>query len=113
MRARAGGKDYALRVSSLPTVHGEKCVLRVLDKSNLSASLDKLGLDPDTFQQVKAAVDAPHGLILGTGPTGSGKTTTLYSALNQLNNPIYNIVTVEDPGEFQIGSLNQVPAKKE
>jgi type IV pilus assembly protein PilB len=84
-----------------------------LDKSNLSASLDKLGLDPETFKQVKSAVDAPHGLILVTGPTGSGKTTTLYSALNELNNPIYNIVTVEDPVEFQIPGINQVPTKKE
>jgi len=113
MRVRVGGKDYDLRVSVMPTVHGEKIVLRVLDKSNLSASLDKLGLDPDTFLQVKAAVDAPHGLILVTGPTGSGKTTTLYSALNELNNPIYNIVTVEDPVEFQIPGINQVPVKKE
>ena len=113
MRIRVGGKDYDLRVSIMPTVHGEKIVLRVLDKSNLSASLDKLGLDPDTFQQVKAAVDAPHGLILVTGPTGSGKTTTLYSALNELNNPIYNIITVEDPVEFQIPGINQVPTKKE
>src|SRR5258708_34567118 len=113
MRARAGGKDYALRVSSMPTVHGEKIVLRVLDKSNLSASLDKLGLDPDTFQQVKSAVDAPHGLILVTGPTGSGKTTTLYSALNELNSPIFNIVTVEAPVEFQIPGINQVPVRKE
>jgi type IV pilus assembly protein PilB len=113
MRVRVAGKDYDLRVSILPTVHGEKIVLRVLDKSNLSASLDKLGLDPDTFQQVKAAVDAPHGLILVTGPTGSGKTTTLYSALNELNNPIFNIVTVEDPVEFQIPGINQVPVKKE
>lgn len=113
MRVRVGGKDYDLRVSIMPTVHGEKIVLRVLDKSNLSASLDKLGLDPVTFQQVKAAVDAPHGLILVTGPTGSGKTTTLYSALNELNNPIYNIVTVEDPVEFQIPGINQVPVKKE
>jgi type IV pilus assembly protein PilB len=87
MRVKVGGKDYDLRVSFLPTVHGEKCVLRVLDKSNLSASMDKLGLDPDTFSQFKQAVDAPHGLILVTGPTGSGKTTTLYSALNELNNP--------------------------
>ena len=102
MRIRVGGKDYDLRVSIMPTVHGEKVVLRLLDKSNLSASIDKLGLDPDTFQQFKAAVDAPHGLILVTGPTGSGKTTTLYSALNELNNPIYNIVTVEDPVEFQV-----------
>jgi type IV pilus assembly protein PilB len=113
MRIKVSGKDYDLRVSIMPTVHGEKIVLRVLDKSNLSASLDKLGLDGDTFQQVKGAVDAPHGLILVTGPTGSGKTTTLYSALNELNNPIYNIITVEDPVEFQIPGINQVPVKKE
>jgi type IV pilus assembly protein PilB len=113
MRVKVGGKDYDLRVSFLPTVHGEKCVLRVLDKTNLSASIDKLGLDPDTFQQFRAAVDAPHGLILVTGPTGSGKTTTLYSALNELNNPTYNIVTVEDPVEFQVPGINQVPVKKE
>ncbi len=113
MRVKVGGKDYDLRVSFLPTVHGEKCVLRVLDKSNLSASIDKLGLDSDTFQQFKQAVDAPHGLILVTGPTGSGKTTTLYSALNELNHPQYNIVTVEDPVEFQVPGINQVPVKKE
>jgi type II secretory ATPase GspE/PulE/Tfp pilus assembly ATPase PilB-like protein len=113
MRVRVGGKDYDLRVSIMPTVHGEKIVLRVLDKSNLSASLEKLGLDPETFHQVKAAVDAPHGLILVTGPTGSGKTTTLYSALNELNNPIFNIITVEDPVEFQIPGINQVPVRKE
>jgi len=88
-------------------------VLRVLDKSNLSASMDKLGLDPDTYRRFRAAVDAPHGLLLVTGPTGSGKTTTLYSALNELNNPEYNIVTVEDPVEFQIPGINQVPVKKE
>ena len=113
MRVRVSGKDYDLRVSVMPTVHGEKIVLRVLDKSNLTASIDKLGLDPDTFKQVKAAIDAPHGLILVTGPTGSGKTTTLYSALNELNSPIYNIVTVEDPVEFQVPGINQVPTKKE
>ncbi len=113
MRVRVAGKDYDLRVSIMPTVHGEKIVLRVLDKSNLSASLDKLGLDPDTFQQFKMAIDAPHGLILVTGPTGSGKTTTLYSGLNELNSPVYNIITVEDPVEFQIPGINQVPVKKE
>jgi len=113
MRVKVSGKDFDLRVSVLPTVHGEKIVLRVLDKTNLSASIDKLGLDADTFKQVKAAIDAPHGLILVTGPTGSGKTTTLYSALNELNNPIYNIVTVEDPVEFQIPGINQVPTKKD
>jgi len=113
MRVRVSGKDYDLRVSVMPTVHGEKIVLRVLDKSNLTASIDKLGLDPETFKQVKSAIDAPHGLILVTGPTGSGKTTTLYSALNELNSPIYNIVTVEDPVEFQVPGINQVPTKKE
>ena len=113
MRVRVSGKDFDLRVSVMPTVHGEKIVLRVLDKSNLTASIDKLGLDPETFKQVKSAIDAPHGLILVTGPTGSGKTTTLYSALNELNNPIYNIITVEDPVEFQVPGINQVPTKKE
>jgi type IV pilus assembly protein PilB len=113
MRVKVGGRDIDLRVSILPTVHGEKCVLRILDKTNLSTSLDKLGLDHQTYRRVKAAVDAPHGLILVTGPTGSGKTTTLYSALNELNNPEYNIITVEDPVEFQLVGINQVPTRKE
>src|SRR6478672_1833755 len=113
MRVKVSGKDIDLRVSFLPTVHGEKCVLRILDKSNLSASMDKLGMDPDTFKRFKAAVDAPHGLILVTGPTGSGKTTTLYSALNELNSPDFNIVTVEDPVEVQIPGMNQVPVNKD
>ncbi|HMJ92137.1 MAG TPA: ATPase, T2SS/T4P/T4SS family [Candidatus Acidoferrum sp.] len=113
MRVKVGGRDYDLRVSFLPTSHGEKVVLRVLDKSNLSASMDKLGMDPDTFRRFASAVAAPHGLLLVTGPTGSGKTTTLYSALNELNSPEYNIVTVEDPVEFQLVGINQVPARKE
>jgi len=113
MRVRVGGRDIDLRVSFLPTVHGEKCVMRILDKTSLSASLEKIGMDTDTYRRFKAAVDAPHGLILVTGPTGSGKTTTLYSALNVLNSPEYNIITVEDPVEFQIGGINQVPTKKE
>ncbi|MCL5099475.1 MAG: Flp pilus assembly complex ATPase component TadA, partial [Candidatus Omnitrophica bacterium] len=113
MRVRVGGRDVDLRVSFLPTVHGEKCVLRILDKSNLSATMDKLGMDADTYRRFKAAVDAPHGLLLVTGPTGSGKTTTLYSALNELNNPEYNIITVEDPVEFQVPGINQVPVRKE
>jgi type IV pilus assembly protein PilB len=113
MRVKVGGRDYDLRVSFLPTSHGEKVVLRVLDKSNLSASMDKLGMDQDTFRRFASAVAAPHGLILVTGPTGSGKTTTLYSALNELNAPEYNIVTVEDPVEFQLIGINQVPVRKE
>jgi type IV pilus assembly protein PilB len=113
MRVRVGGRDIDLRVSFLPTVHGEKCVLRIFDKGNLSASMDKLGIDQETFVRLRAAVDAPHGLILVTGPTGSGKTTTLYSALNELNNSQYNIITVEDPVEFQIPGINQVPVRIE
>ena len=113
MRMKVAGKDIDFRVSFMPVVHGEKCVLRVLDKSNLTASIEKLGMDPGTFKRFKAAVDAPHGLMLVTGPTGSGKTTTLYSALNELNNPDYNIITVEDPVEFQIPGINQVPVKKD
>ena len=113
MRVKVGGRDFDLRVSFLPTVHGEKCVLRVLDKANLSASMEKIGMDADTYRRFKAAVDAPHGLLLVTGPTGSGKTTTLYSALNELNNPEYNIITVEDPVEFQVPGINQVAVKKE
>ncbi len=113
MRVKVGGRDIDLRVSFLPTVHGEKCVLRVLDKSNLSASMDQLGIDAETYVRFKQAVDAPHGLILVTGPTGSGKTTTLYSALNELNSPQFNIITVEDPVEFQLPGINQVPVKKE
>jgi type IV pilus assembly protein PilB len=113
MRVKVGGRDFDLRVSFLPTVHGEKCVLRILDKANLSTTMDSIGMDQDTFRRFRAAVDAPHGLLLVTGPTGSGKTTTLYSALNELNNPEYNIVTVEDPVEFQVPGINQVPVKKE
>ena len=113
MRVKVAGRDFDLRVSFLPTVHGEKVVLRVLDKSNLSASMEKIGMDADTYRRFRSAVDAPHGLLLVTGPTGSGKTTTLYSALNELNSPDYNIVTVEDPVEFQVPGINQVPTKKE
>jgi type IV pilus assembly protein PilB len=113
IRVKVAGKDFDLRVSFLPTVHGEKCVLRILDKANLAASMEKLGLDEDTYRRFRAAVDAPHGLLLVTGPTGSGKTTTLYSALNELNNPEFNIVTVEDPVEFQVPGINQVPVRKE
>lgn len=112
LRVKVSGKDIDLRISFLPTVHGEKCVLRVLDKSNLSLSMDALGLEPETFKQIKDAVDSPHGLILVTGPTGSGKTTTLYSILHELNQPGDNIITVEDPVEFQIEGINQVSVAK-
>ena len=104
-RIRVSGKEVDLRVSVLPTVYGEKIVIRLLDKGTLSASIEDLGMDPYTLGVFKKAVDAPHGMILVTGPTGSGKTTTLYSVLGELNNPEYNIVTVEDPVEFQVPGI--------
>ncbi len=110
-RIRVSGKEIDLRVSMLPTVHGEKIVIRILDKSALSGSVAQLGLDETTLKIMKKAIDAPHGMILVTGPTGSGKTTTLYSVLQELNNPEYNIMTVEDPVEYQLIGINQVAIK--
>jgi type IV pilus assembly protein PilB len=112
-RIRVSGKEVDLRISILPTVYGEKIVIRLLDKSSLSASINHLGMDDHTLGRFKAAIDAPHGMILVTGPTGSGKTTTLYSALQELNAPHYNIVTVEDPVEYQLAGVNQVAVKSD
>ncbi len=112
-RIRVSGKEVDLRVSVLPTVHGEKIVIRLLDKSALSGSIENFGMDEYTLGVFKKAIDAPHGMILVTGPTGSGKTTTLYTVLQELNNPDYNIVTVEDPIEYQLAGVNQVAVKSE
>jgi type IV pilus assembly protein PilB len=105
---KALGKEVDLRVSILPSIHGEKIVLRILDKSNLAPSLDSLGLDEVSSQGLKYAIAQPHGIILVTGPTGSGKTTTLYSCLQDLNTIDVNIVTCEDPVEYQLEGVNQV-----
>ena len=110
-RIRVSGKEVDLRISFLPTLHGEKIVIRLLDKGALGGSIENMGLDEYSLNIFKKAIDAPHGLILVTGPTGSGKTTTLYTILNELNNPIYNIVTVEDPVEYQLLGINQVAVK--
>ncbi len=104
----ADSKQVDLRISTLPTVLGEKIVLRVLDKQRLTFNLDKLGIMPETLSMVKALLAKPHGLLLVTGPTGSGKTTTLYSALELIKSVQRNIVTVEDPVEYQIELVNQV-----
>ena len=112
-RIRIAGKEIDLRISFLPTIYGEKIVIRLLDKSALSGSVATLGLDEPTLAIFKKAIDAPHGMILLTGPTGSGKTTTLYSVLQELNNPEYNIVTVEDPVEYQLVGINQVAVRPE
>ena len=104
---KALGKEVDLRISILPTVHGEKVVMRTLDKATLAPSLSALGLDPYSEKAMKYAIDQPHGIILVTGPTGSGKTTTLYSCLQDLNQPGVNIITCEDPVEYQIEGINQ------
>jgi type IV pilus assembly protein PilB len=112
-RIRVSGKEVDLRVSVLPTTHGEKIVIRLLDKGNLQGSIENMGLDEYTLAIFKKAIDAPHGMILVTGPTGSGKTTTLYTVLGELNDPTYNIVTVEDPVEYQLMGINQVAVKSD
>ena len=110
-RIRVLGKEIDLRISILPTAHGEKIVIRILDKGSLTATIDQMGLDQSTLARFRKAIDAPHGMILVTGPTGSGKTTTLYSVLQELNNPQYNIVTVEDPIEYELSGINQVAVR--
>src|SRR5437868_3649941 len=112
-RIRFLGKEIDLRISILPTAHGEKIVIRILDKTALSGSIDQMGMDADTLSKFRKAIDAPHGMILVTGPTGSGKTTTLYSVLQELNSPEYNIVTVEDPIEYELSGINQVAVRSD
>jgi len=105
---KALGKEVDLRVSVLPASHGEKVVMRILDKSSLAPSLSALGLDEHSQKAMEYAIKQPHGIILVTGPTGSGKTTTLYSCLQDLNTPDVNIITCEDPVEYQLEGINQV-----
>ncbi|MCA9408489.1 MAG: Flp pilus assembly complex ATPase component TadA, partial [Candidatus Omnitrophica bacterium] len=107
----SGGKEVDFRVNVLPTVIGEKVVLRVLDQNNAVVDIENLGFEPEALKNLKACAIKPHGLILTCGPTGSGKTTTLYSVLKYVDSPEKNIVTVEDPVEYQIKGLNQVNIK--
>lgn len=105
---KAGDQEVDLRVSTLPTVHGEKIVMRLLKKTGGLPSLNELGLRGMQYRDLEEAIARPYGIILVTGPTGSGKTTTLYSILTKLNKPTINIVTLEDPVEYQIPGINQV-----
>ncbi|MDP2990634.1 MAG: ATPase, T2SS/T4P/T4SS family, partial [Kiritimatiellota bacterium] len=107
-KIKALGKEVDVRVSLLPMIHGEKIVMRILDKTNLAPSLLALDLDAKAKESLVYAISQPHGIILVTGPTGSGKTTTLYSCLQDLNKPGVNIVTTEDPVEYQLVGINQV-----
>ena len=108
---RVTGRKIDLRVATLPTAWGEKVVLRLLDTSNVEADLTKLGFSPEAFRRYEEIFRRPYGAILVTGPTGSGKSTTLYATLNELNSPESNIITVEDPIEYRVPGLNQIQIK--
>ncbi|MBL7158292.1 MAG: Flp pilus assembly complex ATPase component TadA [Candidatus Omnitrophica bacterium] len=110
-KIKFGDKEIDFRVSILPIAFGNKIVLRALDKANLNVGLDKLGFLPQPLEAFKKALARPYGMILLTGPTGSGKSTTLYSIVNKLNTPEVNIITVEDPVEYQVEGITQVQAK--
>ena len=113
IKLRLKDKEVDLRVSSLPCLFGEKIVMRILDKSNLTLDLTKLGFEPNALQDFMKAISSPYGMVLVTGPTGSGKTTSLYSALSYINTDDVNIMTAEDPVEYNLMGINQVQMKEE
>jgi type IV pilus assembly protein PilB len=112
-KMKASGRDVDVRVSVIPTIYGEKVVMRILDASAASHDLNQLGFGAELLEEFKAILSQPHGIIVVTGPTGSGKSTTLYSALNYLRDPTKNITTVEDPVEYRLAGINQIQVKQE
>ena len=112
-KMKASGRSIDIRVSVLPTIYGEKIVMRILDAAAANHNLDEIGFEPKLLKEFKAIAEQPHGIIIVTGPTGSGKSTTLYSALNYLRDPKINITTVEDPVEYRLAGINQVQVKPE
>jgi type IV pilus assembly protein PilB len=113
LKIKAPNREIDVRVSTLPTIYGEKIVMRILDAAAASHNLDQLGIEPDLFAVLKNALSQPHGIMIVTGPTGSGKSTTLYACLNYLRDPTINITTVEDPVEYRLAGINQVQVKPE
>ena len=111
IKMNLNNKHYDLRVSFLPTVHGQSCVMRILDRGNIQVSIKDLGFAEDDFARFQQIVKRPNGIFLVTGPTGSGKTTTLYAALNELNRPDRKIITAEDPVEYYLPGVNQCEVK--
>lgn len=107
IRIKMAGKDIDIRVSTLPTSFGESIVMRLLDRSKVLLSLDNIGLEGENLKVVRELISKSHGILLVTGPTGSGKTTTLYAALGEINQPDVKIITVEDPVEYQLPGINQ------
>jgi general secretion pathway protein E len=110
IKTRVKGRELDLRVSTVPTVHGESVVMRVLDRASVRFSLNQMGFEEDTLSRFNALLARPHGVLLVTGPTGSGKTTTLYAALSKLDAQAQKIITVEDPVEYQLEGINQIQA---
>ena len=108
IKARVQNKIIDIRVSTVPTLFGEKVALRILDRSAIQLNLDLLGFEAESLKAFRRAIKTPYGIVLVTGPTGSGKTTTLYSALTELNDPGLNIITAEDPIEYSLGGVNQL-----
>jgi general secretion pathway protein E len=111
IKLRLMGREIDLRVSTLPTLYGESVVLRILDRSSIVVNLESLGFPTDTLGQYEKLINKPYGMILVTGPTGSGKTTTLYGALDKINSPDKKIITIEDPVEYQLFGVNQIHVK--
>ena len=111
IKMTVAGKHFDLRVSMLPTVHGQSAVMRILDRANIQVSIKDLGFAEDDYKNFQQIIKRPNGIFLVTGPTGSGKTTTLYSALNELNRPDRKIITAEDPVEYYLPGINQVEVK--
>ncbi len=113
LRIKISNRDIDVRVSAIPTIYGEKIVMRILDSGAVSHNLDQLGLEANLLEEFKTMLSQPHGIVVVTGPTGSGKSTTLYSALNYLKDPTKNITTVEDPVEYRLAGINQIQVKPE
>ena len=113
IKIRLVGREIDLRVSSLPTLYGESVVLRILDRSSITVDLERLGMPADTLDAFTHMIEQPHGLLLVTGPTGSGKTTTLYGALDKINSPDKKIITIEDPVEYQLRGVNQIHVRSQ
>lgn len=111
IKTRAGGKDYDMRVSLLPSCHGQAVVMRILDRENIKIGIRNLGFSEENYRTFQNIIRRPNGIFLVTGPTGSGKTTTLYSALGELNRPDRKIITAEDPVEYYLPGINQVEVK--
>jgi len=112
-KVKTSGRDIDVRVSVIPTIYGEKVVMRILDASAVNHNVNQLGFGPRRLEEFKTILSQPHGIIVVTGPTGSGKSTTLYSALNYLRDPKKNITTVEDPVEYRLAGINQIQVKPE